>query len=67
LAGGCLARQFHPHRDCKQHYIESAPVREDVVALVRSAESFNAVLLDTIDRLTSEKIASFRAKLKKMI
>jgi uncharacterized protein (UPF0332 family) len=51
----------------KQYYVESVPVRDDVVALVRSAESFNAVLLDTIDRLTSERIASFRAKLKKMI
>jgi len=51
----------------KQYYVESVPVRDDVVALVRSAESFNAVLLDTIDRLTSERIASFRAKLKKII
>jgi uncharacterized protein (UPF0332 family) len=51
----------------KQYYIESAPVHDEVSALVRTAESFNAALLDAIDRLTNEKIESYRAKLKKFL
>lgn len=50
----------------KQYYVESSPVRDDVVALIRTAESFNAGILDATDRLTNEKIESFRAKLKKV-
>ena len=51
----------------KQYYVESSPVRDDVVALIRTAESFNAGILDATDRLTNEKIESFRAKLKKSV
>ena len=46
----------------KQYYVATAPVRNDVVALIRTAESFNAELLDAIDRLTNRKIESFRKK-----
>jgi uncharacterized protein (UPF0332 family) len=51
----------------KQYYVESAPVRDDVIVLIRAAESFNAILLDTIDRLTTDKIEAFRVKLKQKI
>jgi uncharacterized protein (UPF0332 family) len=50
----------------KQYYVTSAPVRDEVIALIRDAESFNAVLLDAIVRLTNEKKESFRQKLKKL-
>ena len=51
----------------KQYYVTSAPIRNDVVTLIHTAESFNAELLDTIDRLTNEKIEKFRKKLKSLI
>lgn len=51
----------------KQYYVTSAPVRDDVVALIRTAESFNAELLDVIDRLTNEKIGKFRKKFNSLI
>ena len=51
----------------KQYYVTSAPVRDDVVALISSAESFNAELLDAIDRLTSGKIEKFRKKFQSLI
>ncbi len=50
----------------KQYYVTSAPVRYDVITLIRDAESFNAGLLDTIARLTREKKESFRHGLKKL-
>jgi uncharacterized protein (UPF0332 family) len=46
----------------KQYYVTSAPVREDVVALIRTAESFNGDLRDFVDRLTTTKIDQFRKK-----
>jgi uncharacterized protein (UPF0332 family) len=51
----------------KQYYVTSAPIRNDVVALIHTAESLNAELLDVIDRLTNEKIEKFRKKLKSLI
>jgi uncharacterized protein (UPF0332 family) len=51
----------------KQYYVTSAPVRDDVVALIRTAESFNAELLDVIDRLTNDKIEKFRKKFVSLI
>ena len=51
----------------KQYYVQSAPVRDDIVALIREAESFNPEILNVIDRLTNEKIGALRTKLKKLI
>jgi hypothetical protein len=51
----------------KQYYVTSAPVREDVVSLIRTAESFNAELRDAMDRLTNDKIEQFRKKFKSLI
>jgi uncharacterized protein (UPF0332 family) len=51
----------------KQYYVTSAPVRDDVVALIQTAESFNAGLLDVIDRLTNEKREKFRKKFESLI
>jgi len=45
-----------------QYYVTSAPVLDDVVELIQTAESFNSELLDVIDRLTNEKIEKFRKK-----
>ena len=49
----------------KQYYVTSAPVRDDVVTLIRDAGSFNAVLPDAIARLTNEKKEAFRRNLIK--
>ena len=49
----------------KQYYVATAPVRSEVVTLIKTAELFNAELLDVIDRLTKDKIDSFRKKLLK--
>ena len=51
----------------KQYYVTTAPVRDDVIALISTAESFNAELLDTIDRLTTDKKEKFRKKFAGMI
>ena len=50
----------------KQYYVATAPVQSEVVELIKTAESFNAELLDVIDRLTNEKIESIRKKLSKI-
>ena len=50
----------------KQYYVATAPVESEVVELIKNAESFNADLLDVIDRLTNEKIESVRKKLIKI-
>ena len=51
----------------KQYYVTSAPVRDDVVALISTAEFFNADLLDAIDRLSNGKIEKYRKKLQSLI
>ena len=51
----------------KQYYVTSAPVRDEVVALIQTAESFNSVLLDAIDRLTNEKIQKYRKIFQSLI
>ncbi|HNX17332.1 MAG TPA: HEPN domain-containing protein [Methanoregula sp.] len=51
----------------KQYYVTSVPVRDDVVALIQTAETFNATLLDAIDRLTNEKIQKYRKKFQMLI
>ena len=51
----------------KQYYVTSAPVRDEVIDLIKAAESFDAELLDVIDRLTTEKRESFRKKLKAIL
>ncbi len=47
----------------KQYYVSSAPVRDDVVVLIKTAEAFDAGLLDATERLTNAKIESIRTKL----
>jgi uncharacterized protein (UPF0332 family) len=48
----------------KQYYVAAAPVRDEVIGLIRTAEAFNADILDSIDRLTNEKIEMHRKKFK---
>lgn len=50
----------------KQYYVASAPVRSEVITLIRNAESFNALLLDAISRLTNEKKDLYRHKLERL-
>ena len=50
----------------KQYYVATAPIQSEVVELIKTAESFNADLLDVIDRLTNERIESVRKKLIKL-
>ncbi|MEN6396927.1 MAG: HEPN domain-containing protein [Methanoregula sp.] len=51
----------------KQYYVTSAPVRDDVIDLITAAESFDADLLDVIDRLTTDKREAFQKKLKALL
>jgi uncharacterized protein (UPF0332 family) len=51
----------------KEYYVPAAPVRPDVEALIRTAESFNAVLLDKIERLTREEIENYRKQFRKLL
>jgi uncharacterized protein (UPF0332 family) len=51
----------------KQYYVTSAPVQSDVTDLIKTAESFNALLRDAADRLTNQKIENYRARLKSML
>lgn len=51
----------------KQYYVTSAPVREEVIGLIQTTESFNAKLRDVVDRLTSEKTEKFRTRFKSLI
>ena len=51
----------------KQYYVATAPVHSEVITLIKTAELFNAKLLDVVDRLTKDKIDSFRKKLLKLI
>jgi len=50
----------------KEYYVPAAPVRPDVEALIRTAESFNGVLLDKIERLTREDIETYRKRFRKL-
>jgi uncharacterized protein (UPF0332 family) len=50
----------------KQYYVTTAPVRSDVVALIKTAELFNSGLLDVTARLTKDKVESFRKKMLKL-
>jgi uncharacterized protein (UPF0332 family) len=51
----------------KQYYVTSAPVRDEVVALIRAAESFDTELLNVIDRLTTDKRDAFRTTFTTLI
>lgn len=51
----------------KQYYVTSAPVRDEVVDLIKAAESFDAELLNVIDRSTNEKIENYRKKIKSLV
>lgn len=51
----------------KQYYVESSATREDVEDLIRTADLFTLSILDSIARITNEKIARHREQLKKLI
>ena len=51
----------------KEYYVLAAPVRPEVEALIKTAESFNAVLLDKIERLTQQEIENYRIRFEKLL
>jgi uncharacterized protein (UPF0332 family) len=51
----------------KQYYIDFHIVKEDVTELIRMAESYNAMIFDFMERLSSEQIALFRKKMSKLL
>jgi uncharacterized protein (UPF0332 family) len=51
----------------KQYYVDSTATRKDVEDLVRTAEQFNAQLLDVLERLTQDKIVKHRERLRLLI
>ena len=59
-------RDAKSERIDKQYYVTSSPIRGDVVALIRTAESFNAKLRDFTDRLTSRDIEQYRKKFSEL-
>jgi uncharacterized protein (UPF0332 family) len=50
----------------KEYYVPAAPVRPDVEAFIKTAESFNAALLDKIERLTQQEIENYRIRLERL-
>lgn len=44
----------------KQYYVTSVPVRDEIVDLIKTAESFDARASRCLARLTNEKRESFR-------
>ena len=51
----------------KEYYVPAAPVRPEVESLIRTAESFNGVLTDKIERLTLEDIEDYRIRFKNLL
>jgi uncharacterized protein (UPF0332 family) len=51
----------------KQYYVDATATKEDVNDLIRRAELFNAHLLDFIGRITNEKIAKYREKMRALV
>lgn len=48
-------------------YVDTTATRKDVVNLIHTAELFNAHLLDVIERITNDKIAKHRERLRLLI
>lgn len=59
--------QAKKERIDKQYYVETSASREDVDDLIRNAELFNSRIMDVIARITNEKIARHREKLRILI
>jgi uncharacterized protein (UPF0332 family) len=50
-----------------QYYIDTTATEEDVRHLIRETEAFNDALLDSIERITNEKIVKYREKLRSLV
>lgn len=50
-----------------QYYVDTTATRKDVDDLIHTAEIFNAHLLDFIERITNEKIAKYRERLRYLV
>jgi len=51
----------------KEYYVPAAPVRPEVEAFIKTAETFNAVLLDKIERLTLQEIENYRTRFERLL
>jgi uncharacterized protein (UPF0332 family) len=51
----------------KQYYIDTLSTRKDVDELINQAGLFSAHLEDVIERITNEKIASYRGRLRSLV
>lgn len=51
----------------KQYYIDFHITKEEVNDLIKSAEKYNAMIYDFIERLNAEKITDFRKKFNKIL
>lgn len=51
----------------KQYYIDTMSTRKDVDELINQAGLFSAHLEDIIERITNEKIASYRSRLRSIV
>ena len=51
----------------KQYYVDFSVTRQETAALIRTAERFNARLLDFLEKLNNEKIGEHRERLNRMI
>jgi uncharacterized protein (UPF0332 family) len=50
-----------------EYYVETAAMGKDVENLIHGAELFNAHVVDAIERLSNEKIAKYRERVKRLI
>jgi len=51
----------------KQYYVDFDVTEKDVKSLIRTAENFNAIIFDYLERLSLEKIEKIRESFKKLI
>ena len=51
----------------KQYYVDFSISEDDVNKLISTAEGFNAKLLDCMEKLSTEEISKFRAKIKDLL
>lgn len=51
----------------KQYYVDFKVVKEDVKDLIKTAEDFNAVIFDFLEKLSLDEIEKTRKKFKEVI
>jgi len=51
----------------KQYYVDTELTKDDVKALLLTAETFNGVMFDFIERLNNTKVEGYRDKLRELL